>query len=93
MWCSLNVFVIVFVFVFFVDQVMFSHDPHQFCEVSVWCGRPEGFESNTANMPEQPFTKVGLEVLGQLKMSMSTCFISMKEIVGGNREEIIENFR
>ena len=55
--CSLNVFVIVFFIVFvvflFVDQVMFSHDPHQFCEVSVWCGRPEGFESNTANMQEQ----------------------------------------
>ena len=35
---------------FFVDHIMFSHDPHQFCEVSVWSGRPEGFESNTANM-------------------------------------------
>ena len=51
--CSLNVFVIVFVFVFvvcrclFVGQVMFSHDPHQFCKVSVWSVRPEGFESNT----------------------------------------------
>ena len=50
---SLNVFVIVFVFVFvvcrclFVGQVMFSHDPHQFCKVSVWSVRPEGFESNT----------------------------------------------
>ena len=34
----------------FVGQVMFSHDPHQFCKVSVWSVRPEGFESNTANM-------------------------------------------
>ena len=24
-----------------------SHDPHQFCEVGVWSGRPEGSESNT----------------------------------------------
>ena len=31
----------------FVGQVLFSHDSHQFCEVGVWSGRPEGFESNT----------------------------------------------
>ena len=46
---------------------MFSHDPHQFCNVLVWSGRPKGFESNTVNMPEQPVSKVGLELLGQLK--------------------------
>ena len=50
--CSLNVFVIIFVFVFvfffvFVGQVMFSNDPHQFYNVLVCSGRPEGFESNT----------------------------------------------
>ena len=49
---------------FLVDQVMFSHHPHQFGEVSVWSGRPECFESITVNMPEQLVTKVGL---GQLK--------------------------
>ena len=26
---------------------MFSYYLHQFCEVGVWCGRPEGFEFNT----------------------------------------------
>ena len=31
----------------FVGHVMFSHDPHQFCEVGVWSGRLECFESNT----------------------------------------------
>ena len=31
----------------FVSHVMFSHDPHQFCEVGVWSGRLECFESNT----------------------------------------------
>ena len=59
--CSLNVFIIVFVFVFvfffvFVGQVMFSNDPHQFYNVLVWSGRPEGFESNSGS--EQSVTKV-----------------------------------
>ena len=31
----------------FVGHVMFSHDPHQFCEDGVWSGRLECFESNT----------------------------------------------
>ena len=31
----------------FVGQVMFLHDPHQFCKVLIWSGRLEGFESNT----------------------------------------------
>ena len=31
----------------FVGQVMFLHDFHQFCKISVWSGRLEGFESNT----------------------------------------------
>ena len=48
---------------------MFSHDPHQFCKVSVWSGRPEGFESITANNQEQSVTKVGIELLGQLKIN------------------------
>ena len=26
---------------------MFSYDPNQFCRVSIWSGRPGGFESNT----------------------------------------------
>ena len=43
----------------FVGQVMFSHNPHQFCKVSVWSGRPEGFESNTIS---EWVTKVGLEL-------------------------------
>ena len=34
----------------FVGQVIFLHDPHQFCKISVWSERPEGFESITANM-------------------------------------------
>ena len=42
----------------FVRQVMFSYDPNQFCRVSVWSGRPEGFESNTIT---QSMTKVGLD--------------------------------
>ena len=41
---------------YFVGQVMFSHDPHQFCEVSVWSGRPEGFESNTVGQNSQWIT-------------------------------------
>ena len=53
----------------FVGQVMFSHDPHQFCKVSVWSGRPEGFESITANNQEQSVTKAGIELLGQLKIN------------------------
>ena len=32
-----------------VGQVMFSHDPPEFCDVSVWSGRLEGFESTTIN--------------------------------------------
>ena len=43
------VFVLVVVFLVRSGQVMFSHDPHRFCEVSVWSGRLEGFESNTVN--------------------------------------------
>ena len=35
---------------FVVDHIMFSHDPHQFCEVSVWSGRLEGFESRAMNI-------------------------------------------
>ena len=31
----------------------------------------EGFESNTVNMPQQSVTKVGLELLGQLKIILS----------------------
>ena len=34
----------------FVGQVMFSHDPDQFCEVLDWSGRPEGFDYRTVNM-------------------------------------------
>ena len=34
-------------FCLFVGHVMFSHDPHQFCEDGVWSGRLECFESNT----------------------------------------------
>ena len=49
----------------FVGQVMFSYDPNQFCRVSDWSGRPEGFESTTMS---ESMTKVGLELLGQLKM-------------------------
>ena len=42
--------------------------PPSFCEVSVWSGRLEGFESITMNkMVSQSITKVGLELLGQLK--------------------------
>ena len=52
----------------FVGQVMFSHDPHQFCKVGVWSGRPEGFESNTMS---ESVSEVGLELLGQLKMHSS----------------------
>ena len=42
--------------------------PHQFCKVSVWSGRLEGFESITVNMAEQLITKVGLKLLGQLNI-------------------------
>ena len=28
----------------FVGLVMLLHDQHQFCKISVWSGRPEGFE-------------------------------------------------
>ena len=31
----------------FVGKVMFSHDPHQFCEFGGWSSRLESFESNT----------------------------------------------
>ena len=71
---ALNVFVIVIVFVFvyvfslfFVVQVMFSHYPHQFCEVSA------GLEGrNALNLTQsvcQKVTKVGLQLnlIGQLK--------------------------
>ena len=53
--CSLNVFVIFIVFVLAVVflLVMFSHDLPQFCEVTVWSGRLEGFESITANMQKE----------------------------------------
>ena len=51
----------------FVGQFMFSHDPHQFCEVSIRSGRPDGFESNTMKMNSQWVCKVSLELLGQLK--------------------------
>ena len=47
----------------FVGQVMFSYDPNQFSEVLDWSGRPEGFDSRTANIPEQLMTKVGLDHL------------------------------
>ena len=76
----MNVFVIVIVFVFvfifilgFFDvHVMFSHDPKQFCEVLVWYVRLEGSESSTVS---QSVSKVGLELLGQLKI-MSAINIS-----------------
>ena len=42
----------------FFGHVMFSYDSNQFCRVSVWSGRPEGFESNTIT---QSMTKVGLD--------------------------------
>ena len=40
---------------------MFSHDLPHFCEVLVWSGRLEGFESITV------ISKVDLELLRQLK--------------------------
>ena len=66
MYLSLYLFLSLYLSVFFAffGQVMFSYDPHRFCEVSVWSGRPEGFESKGS---EQLLTKVGLELLGQLK--------------------------
>ena len=48
-------------FCLFVGQVMFSHDPYRF-RFGL-----EGFESITVNNQEQLLTKVGLELLGQLK--------------------------
>ena len=102
--CSLNIFVIVFVFVFpivfcwsghvFSDQMSqrskvqkivfwrcslnvfvfllvrwcFVMTPISFVRFFVWSGRPKGFESNT--MTKQLVTKVGLELLGQLKIQI-----------------------
>ena len=37
---------------------MFSHHPHQFSEVSIWSGRPEGFESNTVNMQNSQYVNI-----------------------------------
>ena len=75
--CSLNVFVIfiviVFVFVFvFVFVVVFLLVRSCFLKTPISFARLgfglEGFESNT--MTKQLVTKVGLELLGQLKIQI-----------------------
>ena len=52
----------------FVGQVMFSHNPHQFCKVSVWSGRL-WIQHN--QWLSESVTKVGLELQGQLKTDQS----------------------
>ena len=46
-------FVFVFVVVFLLVRSCFLMTPIRFARLWVWSGRLEGFESNTANMPEQ----------------------------------------
>ena len=65
----------------FVGQFMFSHYLHQFCMVSVWSGRPEGFVSITANMTERSISKVGLELPGQLNIIMRKPAVSSSSLL------------
>ena len=60
MYLSLYLFLSLYLSVFFAffGQVMFSYDPHRFCEGSVWSGRPEGFESNTVNMQNSQYVNI-----------------------------------
>ena len=96
----LSVIVIVFVFVFaFVFVIHVGHlvnphvdHPQQFSKVLVWYVRLEGSESSTVS---QSVSKVGLELLGQLKIMSAIniswlCEVFQKCNWGGrNKEEVL----